>query len=139
MITRGEVATFLRALGLDPDAPCHLDIERTQVTVTPAGGDAAEVAIADAPAPDGMVRMRHPNLPQEVDVPAGSEGQWAMAGWGPAGDAPAAPEQPKQTIDQLVRDSTTPEQAWEKAKPEQAASGTDKTPPRSRRKAKGDD
>lgn len=119
-VTRGEVETFLRAVGADPAVPCRIDVDKAQVTVTPASGEAVAVGVVDAPVRDGMVRIRHPRLDRDVHVPAGSEGQWAMSGWVLATDPPAGPKEPPEPP--------------ERSAPE--IEQTDDKPARSRRKAR---
>jgi hypothetical protein len=104
-VSRAEVLAFVRSLGADPDLVAdieftpheikvttfHLDEQGNRHLVDPPGfrkdGDppdevATETTVIRIVGPsEGFVRMRHPGLDREIDVPAEGAGQRAAAGW----------------------------------------------------------
>lgn len=94
-ISRSEVWSFARTLGADPDDTVRVEIVPGGVTVTTykrdeqgrrvvVDGDLATEVAAIAIVGEGdagTVRMRHPDLRREIDVPASAVGHHAFAGW----------------------------------------------------------
>lgn len=144
-ISRAELFAFARSLGADPMQTCRIEVlpDRVEVTtfhldeqgrphlVNPPGlrkeGDPPdEVATETTVIPivgDGdatTVRMRHPALDREVDVPATAVGHHAVAGW------------------EVVARETTPEAEPEKSDESEPTPDDDKpkNTPRGRRKSK---
>ncbi|MFD0902332.1 hypothetical protein [Actinomadura sediminis] len=108
-ISRSELHAFVRTLGGDPDDTLRVEIVPDGVTVTTytrdeqgrrvvADGDLATEVATIAIVGDGdadTVRMRHPGIGREVDVPASAVGHHAVAGWEvvpPPAEQSAAPE-----------------------------------------------
>jgi hypothetical protein len=154
-ITRHELMAFARSLGVDPLQTQRIDIEPQQITVTtyhldehgnrqpdgppdqrpkgePRPKAATETAVIKVVGPaEGAVRMRHPNLDREVDVPATAVGHHAVAGWEVIEpEAPSAPERTPDGKDPAATPDDKP--------PEQPAPEAGQTPPR-RRKSKESD
>ena len=125
-ISRAEVCAFARSLGADPMHTCRIAVllDRIEVTtfhldeqgrphlVNPpghrkAGDPPDEVATETTVIPivgsgdAKTVRMRHPALGREVDVPATAVAHLAVSGWEVVDTAAAPPEsrpqQPEST------------------------------------------
>lgn len=94
-ISRGELFAFARLLGAEPTETNRIEVTPTIVRVTTyrldeGGGrfvedgqaavDVAEIKVV-ANSGAATVRMRHPKLAQEVDVPESALMHHARAGW----------------------------------------------------------
>lgn len=123
-ISRTELFAFVRSLGGNPHETHRIEIDHKGITVEAyrvdeqgrhmVAGDeiAMEVTVIPIVGNDGdqpTVRMRHPNLDTEVDVPATAVGQHAVAGWEVVGDEPPAEEQPAEQGGQEQPEPSAPE------------------------------
>lgn len=133
-ISRTELFAFIRSLGAVPKDVRSIQIEPDVITVETyrrdedgkyviAGDDVATQVTTIAIAGSGdatTVRMRHPALDCEVDVPATAVGHHAVAGW------------------EVVARETTPEAEPEKSDESEPTPDDDKpkNTPRGRRKRK---
>ena len=147
-ISRTELFAFIRTLGGNPYDTRRVEITPSGVEVTTfrrderghlvgVDGDAATdittIAIVGSDGDQSKVRMRHPNLDREVDVPATAVGHHAVAGWEVVPDEPSTPQDAEQP-DEAPEPPAEPEQT---PQPEQDAPAPTTTP-RARRTAKED-